>query len=206
MQRKRANARGVVYMEMLMALMPLLLTFLGICQLAILYAGQLVVQHAASRAARAAIVVLEDDPKGYGKAPRGDLTEGGSDSTLTLPEDMTQGTPSLGDYFGTEDQSDETNSSQSTWGESPSAWGGTPASGGESNSDEDELAGARFGAIRAAAYHPLAVLGPPPNALFERTLESEVASNSISRILAGRFLFNLGAASITLHKPDSEEI
>ena len=65
------EARGAVYVEFLVAFVPLFILFLAICQYALLMVGKLVVQHAASAAVRSAIVVLEDDPKHYGGAPRG---------------------------------------------------------------------------------------------------------------------------------------
>lgn len=75
------NQRGIVTIEVLMALIPLLTIFLGVTQLALLWMGKLVVQHAAARAARAAIVILDDDPKHYGGAARGNLTDGQSSGT-----------------------------------------------------------------------------------------------------------------------------
>ena len=70
------DSRGVVYIEFVLAFMPLLLMFLAICQVSMLTMGRLVVQHAALCGARAAIVVLEDDPKNYADAPRGNLKDG----------------------------------------------------------------------------------------------------------------------------------
>jgi Flp pilus assembly protein TadG len=53
-----------VYVEMLIVTPPLLLLFLGLTQLALVFAAELLVQHAAARAVRAAIVVLPDDAEG----------------------------------------------------------------------------------------------------------------------------------------------
>ncbi len=53
--------RGAVYVEFLAVIGPLLTLFLGLTQLALLYATNLLVGHAAARAARAAIVILPDD-------------------------------------------------------------------------------------------------------------------------------------------------
>lgn len=61
---------GAAYVEFLIAFMPFLFMFLGMVQMALMYAADLVVQHAASRAARAAIVVLDDDPRRYDDAER----------------------------------------------------------------------------------------------------------------------------------------
>jgi hypothetical protein len=67
---------GAVYVEFLLAVVPVFLSFLAICQLVLLSVAQLVVQHAATRAARTAIVVLEDDPEHHDQAPRGNLRMG----------------------------------------------------------------------------------------------------------------------------------
>ncbi|MDX2051706.1 MAG: hypothetical protein SFV15_04890 [Polyangiaceae bacterium] len=73
---RRRHDRGVVYVEMLVAFVPVFIFFLCILQLALIAAGKLVVRHSAILGARSAIVVLEDDPKYYGNAPRGALTGG----------------------------------------------------------------------------------------------------------------------------------
>jgi len=56
--------------------MPLFLLFLAICQLSLLVVARVVVSHAAVNAARAAVVVLEDDPAEYGNVERGVLSDG----------------------------------------------------------------------------------------------------------------------------------
>lgn len=65
-----ADQRGAAYVEFLLAFIPLFIMFLGMVQMALMYAGDLVVQHAATRAARAASVVVDDDPRFYDGAPR----------------------------------------------------------------------------------------------------------------------------------------
>lgn len=75
---RRKARRGAVYVETLVCLVPLLTLFLCGVQLAWLGAGRLVVTHAAARGARAAIVLLEDDPARFGGAPRGDLAAPGT--------------------------------------------------------------------------------------------------------------------------------
>jgi hypothetical protein len=80
---RRGDERGVVYVEFLIAFMPVFLLFLAVCELALLSGAMLVVRHAAYRAARCAIVVLEDDPEAYGGAPRGSLSSGTPDSSLS---------------------------------------------------------------------------------------------------------------------------
>jgi Flp pilus assembly protein TadG len=61
----REDRRGAVYVEFLVAFLPMLTLFLSIVQLADLYAAKLVVRHAAYRAARAGAVVFPDDPANY---------------------------------------------------------------------------------------------------------------------------------------------
>ena len=56
------DQRGGVTVETLLALPWVLLGFLGVYQLTLLYSAHLVVQRAASAAARAAAVFLADDP------------------------------------------------------------------------------------------------------------------------------------------------
>jgi Flp pilus assembly protein TadG len=63
-----------VYVEFIIAFMPIFVLFLAICQFSLLVVARLVVSHAAVRAARAAIVVLQDDPQYYNKAPCGTLS------------------------------------------------------------------------------------------------------------------------------------
>jgi hypothetical protein len=69
-----SDARGVVLVEFLIALLPVLLLFLSVLQLAVLGAAKLVVQHAAVAGARSACVVLDDDPARYADEPRGAIT------------------------------------------------------------------------------------------------------------------------------------
>ncbi len=68
------DTRGAVYVEFILAFMPIFILFLAICQFSLLVVARLVVSHAAVSAARSAIVVLEDDPKYYGGASRGTIS------------------------------------------------------------------------------------------------------------------------------------
>ncbi len=79
MQRRKVRAeRGAVYVETILCLVPLLTLFFGVVQLAFVASARLVVRHAAAQGARAAVVLLEDEPKHFDKAPRGDLVQGHS--------------------------------------------------------------------------------------------------------------------------------
>lgn len=60
------DTRGGAYVEFLIVILPLLTLALGIFQLSQLYTAKLAVDHAAANAARAATVVMSDDPKYYG--------------------------------------------------------------------------------------------------------------------------------------------
>lgn len=64
---------GAVYVEFLLAFIPLFFMFLGMLQMGLLYGASLVVQHSANVAARAAMVVMDDDPQYYDDAPRRQL-------------------------------------------------------------------------------------------------------------------------------------
>jgi hypothetical protein len=64
---------GVVYVEFLMAFIPLFVLFLGVAQTALIAAAQLTVQHAATRGARSAAVVLYDDLARYEDVERGGI-------------------------------------------------------------------------------------------------------------------------------------
>jgi len=58
---------GAVFAEHLIAYLPVLFLFVSTWQLIELFAAQLVVDRAASAAARAAVVVLPDDPQFYNR-------------------------------------------------------------------------------------------------------------------------------------------
>ena len=59
------DRRGVVFVEFLIAFLPVYTFFLCLIQLALLFAVRLVTEHAAVDAARAAAVVIGDDPRRY---------------------------------------------------------------------------------------------------------------------------------------------
>jgi hypothetical protein len=63
--RFRSDRRGAVFVEHIIALLPVIFFFLATWQLIELCAAHLVIRRAASAAARAAVVVLPDDPKHY---------------------------------------------------------------------------------------------------------------------------------------------
>lgn len=61
-----ADRRGVVFLELLVAFVPMWTFFLCILQLAFIGHADLIVKHSADSAARSAAVVLPDDPNEYG--------------------------------------------------------------------------------------------------------------------------------------------
>jgi hypothetical protein len=64
------DTRGAVYVEFLLAFIPLFFMFLGMLQMGLLYGASLVVQHSSNVAVRAAMVVMDDDPQYYDGAER----------------------------------------------------------------------------------------------------------------------------------------
>lgn len=61
----RSDRRGAVYVEFLVAFLPIFIFFECLAQLADMYGAKLIVEHAAYRAARAASVVFGDDCEKY---------------------------------------------------------------------------------------------------------------------------------------------
>ncbi|HVH42028.1 MAG TPA: hypothetical protein VM925_06780 [Labilithrix sp.] len=59
------DARGAVYVEFLVAFLPVFVFFLCLLQLALLFSSKLLVDHAAVQGARAAAVVFGDEPGPY---------------------------------------------------------------------------------------------------------------------------------------------
>src|SRR5262245_15978330 len=68
-----SRSRGIVSIETPVCLPVVLVAFLGVVQPALLSAARIVVHHAANRALRAAVVVLDDDPSRYDDEPRGEV-------------------------------------------------------------------------------------------------------------------------------------
>lgn len=60
-----SDERGGIYVEVIVAILPLLSFIFGILQLTQLYTAKMALDHAASNAARSAAVVFADDPKHY---------------------------------------------------------------------------------------------------------------------------------------------
>jgi len=76
--RVLGDRRGAVFVEFLIAFLPVYTFFLCLIQLALLFAVRLVAEHAAVDAARAAAVVIGDDPRRYNGEKINRLTVKGS--------------------------------------------------------------------------------------------------------------------------------
>jgi hypothetical protein len=68
------STAGAVYVEFLIAFLPIFFFFLGLVQLVFVQTANLIVKHAAVKAVRAAVVVLPDDPQFYGGVPVGSFS------------------------------------------------------------------------------------------------------------------------------------
>jgi len=187
------DERGVVYVEFIIAFMPLFLLFLAVCQLALLAAARLVVQHAALSGVRSAIVILDDDPKNelklYGGAPRGSLSMGSPSASLGIETALAK----LGLVPGAGHPP-------------PGAWAGASAALVEQATTHQQ--GARMIPIREAAEFPLLSLAPN-EASVVRPQEGSVAA-SLGSSVAGQLVFALGysraATVISVHVGDSEQL
>jgi hypothetical protein len=74
--RLRTASEGAAFVEFLIAFLPVYVFFLCLIQLALLFSVRLVTEHAAVNAARAAAVVIGDDPARYGGEKPHVLTAG----------------------------------------------------------------------------------------------------------------------------------
>ena len=177
----RADERGAVYVEFLIVFFPLFLLFLGICQIALVSAARFVVQHAASSAARSAIVVLESSPDDFGGIDRGWVSRG-SASGSPLPERLLQ---SLGINVPAADRGSALSN----------ALDAVLKGAGR------QQQGARMAPIRFAAYVPLAVLAPSPAwlepQLTEGNLGDALAVSTRARLVEALF-YNRAGAAVTL--------
>lgn len=174
---QKRRTRGAIYVEVLVAIIPVLIFFFGLLQLAMLYSAKLIVRHAAWRAVRSAVVILEDDPERFNRVERGlvsyhessgsDQSSGGTGAFLQSVADLLGVRLPLAELRGMM-------SSES---------------------------GPRLTAIQQGAFMALAVLAPMPGPLLQTFGMSggELGETSNStRFLAGMFLYNRAAAMVTL--------
>ena len=182
-RRRRAGRRcaGAIYVEVLVAIIPVLVFFFGLLQLALLYTAKLVVTHAAQRAVRSAIVVLEDDPARFEDTPQGEVTyhDTSSSGSSGGAEQFLQG---MADLLKVKLPTADVRSMMSS------------------------ESGPRLAAIQRAAYMPLATLAPDPATLLQTFGMSGndlgVGNSNLSRFVVGLLLYNRAAAMVTLRKPD----
>jgi hypothetical protein len=173
----RLDCRGVVYVEFLLAFIPLFLLFLGTCQLVLLTSARVIVSHAAATAVRSAIVVLEDTADDYGGAPRGNLSKGKSGSF---------------DWKGLLGRLGMGNTGM--------------ASSSSSNSSKASVQhGARMTAIRLAATTPLLTLAPRMDSTGSNdTLEKNLVSDSAAQ-LAFAYGYTEAAAAVVVKSSESSD-
>ncbi len=94
----RKDARGVIFVEHLIAYLPVIFFFMATWQLLEMCAAHLILKRAASAAARAAIVVLPDDPSYYGGVPK-DKFDGKRKEDVKLAAALVLGAnPHFGDF------------------------------------------------------------------------------------------------------------
>lgn len=201
MRRLYTETHGIVMMEFLIAMFPLMIAFLGCVQFAVLAVAKLTLLHSANTAVRAAVVVIEESsdlpgtPEGgiYGDLEAGllevsnpDSSQGGVSESSTL--DSVQPTQSkdgplaqLGDLFTLVSRDDT-----------------------------------RINHIRSAAYIPMLAISPDVFPDLKAVTESPFddvglwskedsvyrAIGDTSTRLPGAFLYNLGALAVTF--PDAE--
>ena len=176
------DERGAVYVEFLLAFLPIFLMFLAICQVAFLVAGRIVVNHAALAGARSAIVVLEDDPRYYADAERGWVSD--------KPRAQAGGGPlsSLADLL-----SGPTGT--------PTAASPSPASKGSRQQ------GLRMQAIRRAVSQPLTAIAPTAATLLGAGSASLRASLDRDEKAARAFsnVYVAAAAAVSVHDGEGRE-
>lgn len=172
-----------MYVEFLVAFMPLFMLFLAVCQLALLASARLVVQHAAFSAVRSAIVVLEEPPDEHGGAPRGSLSEGrphsGPEAVLAALDFGFSGAHAARESTGTNGRVGVAGLQQ----------------------------GARMTPVRTAAYLPLLILAPNESAVTDSNAAS--LKGSLPAAFASRLPFALeytrAATVVTVHSREGAE-
>ena len=179
----RQDQRGAVYFEFLLCFVPVFLLFLAGVQIALLYTANLVGADAALRAARSAIVVLDEDPERHGGVPRGDLlTLGGGDDS---------GDSWLAAGLG----------------------GAAPGNSGASSGSASGLAGvlmpgnSRLRMIRRAAYAPLAALSPSAGrAVSGGALSTIFGASALGRLAVGYALYTPTMTAVTLREAPGSSV
>lgn len=220
------DARGVVYAEFIMAFTPFFLLFLGIIQLAFIGTGGIVVQTAAMKSARAAVVILPDDRFFY---------EGEKEMLLDFngQSDNTQFQAGLGQQLGKGEVSLAGGGAGNFGGGGrPTAGGGGGNAGGGGSTggggQQSGNGGPRLNAIRMAAQLTLAPLAPDPKLVATwigtgltgglvgagglgvdrySLRHTGIGESPTLRFLTGMFAYNAAAAAINFPRaPRSAEL
>jgi hypothetical protein len=84
------GTKGAVYVEFLIAFLPLFCFFLALVQFMVLVMANIMTKHATELTARAAIVVIHDDPQYYGGAAVGQVTGKRKEDIQTAAEYLTK--------------------------------------------------------------------------------------------------------------------
>ncbi|MBX3250769.1 MAG: pilus assembly protein [Myxococcales bacterium] len=169
MRRRKlsTDTRAAVYVEFLVVFMPVFTLWLGMTQIGLMYAGDVIVQHAADAAARSAIVVLPDDPARYGgpdESPKHQINWSSADD-----DSGGGGDPSgIGGLLGVEFSNI------------------LPATGDK-----------RLNVIRMAAYKPLLAIAPTPSQTFQPTPNVRAAIGSAPQRFVTGLAYNLAAVAVT---------
>jgi Flp pilus assembly protein TadG len=174
--------RGAVYVEFVMAFIPIFIMFLAVCQLTLVAAAKLVVSHAATVAVRAAIVILPDTNDIYAGAPTGVLSSG----TPTQPARAT-----LLSWFGVG---------------TPNALPSNIVDQLEARHQKRPQRGARMGPIRLAAEVPLMAIAPNQSttSTSSSSLERNFVTSSGSQ-LGFASAYTAAATAVTVHTNESSE-
>lgn len=174
--------RGAVYVEFLLAFMPLFIIFLAICQFAFLATARIVTSHAAVAAVRSAIVVLEDPGPGYDSAPLGSLSLG-----TPRVETLSQLTDVL-----TEGKVTEVKQALTQPG---------------IQKELPQQHGARMGPVRLVAHVPLLALAPDIDALVSKqhSLKRSLQTISLISDFFGALEYTQAATAVTVHASESDD-
>lgn len=180
---------GAIYVEFLIAFFPVFIMVLGIIQISLMYTAHVVVQHSASTAVRAAIVVIPDDPARYNGAAIGQLADGRSgggnplEAFLALlggAANVRVNLPSIPGLGGL---------------------GGGGGGGSDASSPRSVYANTngRMSAIHAAANIPLASISPSIDQLLERetSVRDALGRNEPVIRAATALVYNQAAMAVT---------
>lgn len=177
---------GVVYVEFLLAFMPVFILFVGMVQLALLQAGRLIVQETAREAARAAAVILPDDPARYDGAPEGELMP--EEPAAQASEEPEQTRQNLASQLGVPDI------------DLPDPPWDPPAPG------------PRMAAVQRGVYFRLSTLAPTAQQLFslwdhKRTVAAALDDGVFTRALVGTLFYGAAVTAISFPvEPGSMEV